>query len=134
MNERLLTPLFNSCFFFENAECDSASEPSKPLIHAHIPSRVGRHLIAGSRRLETLLNVHPEKYRSRSNRPTRSTTPVQLQQNRSRSVDYLKMLFVRKRDRMMFAISQPPRKLSGATLGAKTRKNILKKLLKKPKH
>uniref|UniRef100_A0A915AVW6 BTB domain-containing protein n=1 Tax=Parascaris univalens TaxID=6257 RepID=A0A915AVW6_PARUN len=42
-----------------------------------------------AKRLETLLNVHPEKYRSRSNRPTRSTTPVRLEQSRSRSVDYL---------------------------------------------
>ncbi|VDN40963.1 unnamed protein product [Gongylonema pulchrum] len=45
-----------------------------------------------SRRLEHLLNVHPEKYRSRSSRPTRSSTPVDLRSidhHRSRSVDYL---------------------------------------------
>lgn len=42
-----------------------------------------------TRRLETLLNVHPEKYRSRSTRPTRSTTPVDVRGGRSRSVDCL---------------------------------------------
>ncbi|VDN55394.1 unnamed protein product [Dracunculus medinensis] len=45
-------------------------------------------------RLESFLNVHPEKYRNSSARQTRSTTPVDLSmvhQYRSRSVDYLNL-------------------------------------------
>uniref|UniRef100_A0A0N5AHJ9 Ovule protein n=1 Tax=Syphacia muris TaxID=451379 RepID=A0A0N5AHJ9_9BILA len=43
-------------------------------------------------KLENLLHVHPEKYRSRSTKTTRSSTPVDLegfQKTRSRSADYL---------------------------------------------
>ncbi|VDN08188.1 unnamed protein product, partial [Thelazia callipaeda] len=45
-----------------------------------------------SRRLEHLLNVHPEKYRSRSSRSIRTMTPIDLSSMdhyRSRSVDFL---------------------------------------------
>uniref|UniRef100_A0AAF5RVY7 BTB domain-containing protein n=4 Tax=Wuchereria bancrofti TaxID=6293 RepID=A0AAF5RVY7_WUCBA len=44
------------------------------------------------RQIEHLLNVHPEKYRSRSGRSTRTSTPVNLRDincHRSRSVDFL---------------------------------------------
>lgn len=44
------------------------------------------------RQIEHLLNVHPEKYRSRSGRSTRNSTPIDLRSidcHRSRSVDYL---------------------------------------------
>lgn len=49
-------------------------------------------LVAASRQIEHLLNVHPEKYRSRSGRSTRTSTPTDLRAidyQRSRSVDYL---------------------------------------------
>ncbi|VIO93509.1 potassium channel protein, putative [Brugia malayi] len=44
------------------------------------------------RQIEHLLNVHPEKYRSRSGRSTRTSTPINLHDidcHRSRSVDFL---------------------------------------------
>uniref|UniRef100_A0A1I7VQX0 Ovule protein n=1 Tax=Loa loa TaxID=7209 RepID=A0A1I7VQX0_LOALO len=46
----------------------------------------------GKRQIEHLLNVHPEKYRSRSGRQTRTSTPIDLSEidsHRSRSVDFL---------------------------------------------